>query len=98
MYHNTTHSAGAELKEYREKARSQEDAIHGFFLQVRRPMSPSQVWRELFNESCPLTSVRRAMTELTDSHDLEKTTVQVRGPFGRPEYLWRLPVTQLRLI
>ena len=54
--------------------------------------SPSQMLRRL--EDCgrniPLTSVRRAISDLTRNGDLVKTDKQVMGIYGRKEYVWRV--------
>jgi hypothetical protein len=89
-YHNTTRSSGAELSEYERKALSQDELILDYF--QRFPdiaWSPSQVRRHL-NLRSPLTSTRRAITNLTTVGLLIKTPAQITGPYGRPEYLWKL--------
>jgi len=112
MYHNTTESTGAELKQYREKAKSQEDMILEWFKWVesdapcsmaratpttilrlvfnKTPFSPDAISRNRWNAKPPITSVRRALTNLTDAGDLVKTDKQVKGPYGRPEFIWKL--------
>ena len=100
-YHNTTHSRGVELAAYNARARSQEEAIMYLFrTSVERLWAPSAVRNRLiarFGKRWPLTSVRRAMTNLTTAGTLEKTDQQVKGPYDRPEYQWRLPPKQGRL-
>lgn len=53
--------------------------------------SPSEVLRfvEDNGERWPLTSVRRAITNLTESGYLEKGDKTSPGMYGRPEHLWR---------
>ena len=90
-YHNTTSSSGEQLNRFEGKAKSQEERILEWI--KRCPsflMSPSDVRKYVFNSEIPLTSVRRALTNLTTSLDLVKTDQQLNGPYGRPEYLWRL--------
>lgn len=90
-YFNTTRSTGRELAEFRRRAESQQDLILDYFR--RRPgmaYSPSQVRDALNLTGAPITSIRRAITNLTSAGELEKTERQVRGPYGRPEYQWRL--------
>jgi len=89
MYYNTTNAAGMLLSQYEAKAIRQNDAIALFMGQSKGAQSPSQVWQELFKESVPITSVRRAMTSLSDEGVLEKLDATVQGPFGRPEHCWR---------
>jgi hypothetical protein len=66
-YQNTTETLSAELREYQYKATTQESMILDFFNQ-RAPCEypPSQVLYLVFRGAVPLTSVRRAMTELTN--------------------------------
>ena len=91
MYHNTTESTGEELKTYRKKALTQEQKILEYLKQdPYRPITPSAAVRWIFKDSVPITSVRRALTELTNDGELVKTTAQTKGPYGRPEFIWRL--------
>lgn len=100
-YYDTTHLKYHLSKEaYKEQHRlfllkncRQEVAIlkiaegmaHGRF-------SPSQMLQRL--EECgrniPITSVRRAISDLTRNGDLVKTDKQVMGIYGRKEYVWEL--------
>lgn len=88
-YYNTTHSVHPDLNRYEKKAKSQEETILEFFRVSGRRSSPSEVLMVLFDNSVPLTSVRRAITNLTNEGELVKTNKQIRGPYGRPEYQWR---------
>jgi len=97
-YHNTTHSTGSELDQYEAKAKTQEDRIMDWFKsQSRGYCSPALIHAQVFHQSVPITSVRRAMTNLANAGELEKTDLQVKGPYGRPEYTWKLPSGQRRL-
>jgi len=91
MYHNTTESTGSELLEYEDKALRQEKRILAFLkLDSNRAITPSTACRWIFKDSVPITSVRRALTNLTNSGEIVKTNVQTRGPYGRPEFIWEL--------
>jgi len=91
VYHNTTQSLGPELREYQDKANSQEKRILAFLkLDSNRPITPSAACMWIFKGNIPITSVRRALTNLTNAGELVKTTVQVKGPYGRPEFIWEL--------
>jgi len=91
MYHNSTESTQPELAEYRAAAASQEVKVLAAFLEnPSAPATPSMVLSWVFNGSVPITSVRRALTNLTNSGDLVKTEFQVAGPYGRPEFIWEL--------
>jgi len=89
-YHNTSNLSGPILDQYETKAKSQEQVILDWFRIYEQPASPSQC-QALFHPPPPLTSIRRAFTNLTTRGELVKTDKQVRGPFGRPETQWSLP-------
>ena len=43
---------------------------------------------------CPLPSIRRAMTNLSNEGKLIKTDVKMEGMYGKLEHLWCLPKKQ----
>ena len=96
MYHNTTHSTGEEVKRYRKKVQTQEQMILAFFrANANFKHTASDVLRAMLlnaevNHNVPLTSIRRGITNLMTSRKIEKTTHQRTGPYGRPEYCYRL--------
>lgn len=88
-HHNTTDERGKLLDELEDKARTQEELILGYFEKYYYvKMSPSQVQRNLGLERVPITSIRRAITNLTDKGFLRKTSKKVMGMYGRKEYCW----------
>lgn len=92
-YYNTTNEKGFDLEKSHEKARNQEEIIYSFFLTYGKPLSPSQVLKKL-NLECPITSIRRALTNLTNEDKIIKTDVKVVGLYGKKEHLWRLKTEQ----
>jgi len=88
-YYNTTEATGPELKEYRTKAIRQEDIIRHFFSTREQGYPPHEVHAVMFPRSVPITSVRRAMTNLEAAKFLEKMPDKVEGPYGRPVHLWK---------
>jgi len=52
--------------------------------------TPSEVWQNCFDESTPITSVRRSITNLEKRGELEQTKEQREGFYGKPNYTWRL--------
>lgn len=90
-YYNTTNSEGAELRQYQAGADSQEARILEWLRGAANTstFTPSEVHRRCFHGSVPLTSVRRAMTNLANAGQLSKTSEQRDGPYGRPEYAWK---------
>ena len=92
-YYNTTNEKGGKLKESHRKARTQEEIIYSYFFTYGKPLSPSQVLDKL-NLNCPITSIRRAMTNLTLDNKIIKTDERVKGLYGKSEHLWRLKTTE----
>ena len=90
MFYNTIKLSGVDLQSARDNAKSQEDFIK--FIFTNEPdleITPSQML-ELFGKNVPLTSVRRALTNLTNENFLEKTETMAEGLYGKPEHIWKL--------
>lgn len=96
-YFNTTKESGTTLKNNVAKAKSQEeeilkqfrfDRIHynsQFWENYDLGLSPSQI-----DLNAPITSIRRALTNLTKQGKLIKTNEKRIGMYGRSEYVWKL--------
>lgn len=98
-YFNTTHQTGSNVLRYRRSAQTQAHVILEYFEKYPGEcFTPSEISDRLFFNRVPITSVRRAMTTLTDDNKLRKTSTQKDGPYGRPEYAWQLASTQLQLL
>lgn len=90
-FYNTTSESGAALQQYRTKAHTQDDFILELFKKTGMALTPSQVWKSLFDTSrVPITSVRRSITNLTKQGLLKNTLKKRAGHFGRPEYEWQI--------
>ena len=91
-YFNTTRLEGEQLRNEITNAEYQEDKVMAIFKHHRvnikpfKGLSPSDVHIHL--TEYPITSIRRAMTNLTNRGSLFKTGTQKEGPYGKPEYLW----------
>lgn len=96
-YYNTTNSQGAVLNSFKSKAKAQEQVIADYFSKHPKNLyAPSDILRlavAILEPSTPITSVRRAMTNLTTEGILIKTNTQKQGPQGRPEYLWKYNIS-----
>jgi Fe2+ or Zn2+ uptake regulation protein len=92
-FHNTIEARGEDLKAYESRASSQELKILSHFrANVGRMFTPSEIHKKLFDPFVtPLTSVRRAVTNLSKAGMLRKTDIKVSGPYGMPEHCWYLP-------
>ena len=88
-FYNTIEETGEELADSHSKAKTQEEKIYAYFLNCNQPLSPTMVLEQL-GLNCPLTSVRRAMTNLTIGGKIVKTDEYVKGNYGKHEHLWEL--------
>jgi hypothetical protein len=87
-WHNTTNESN--VRELNQHAKNQEDAILNWFKEdSARIATPFQVLEQM-NLNCPITSVRRAMTNLTTRGELRKTGIKVKAKYGKRNYLWTL--------
>jgi len=96
-YFNTTNESGTTLKNNVAKAKSQEEEILNLFIfnkmhfinkiykNYKLGLSPSQI-----GLNYPITSIRRALTNLTKQGKLIKTNEKRIGMYGRSEYVWKL--------
>ena len=96
MYYNTTREEGVQLKLNIEKAHNQKHKVLSVFQK-----NPTQNYcaddiirvlteRDEINTNTPLTSIRRAITDLTNDDYIVKTDKRVMGSAGRKTYTWRL--------
>lgn len=89
-YYNTTNLSGDELKEKEKKVSTQEQAILKLF--QRNPgkdFTPSEVLA-ILELQCPITSVRRAITNLTMQGELTRLNKKRMGDYGMNTYCWKL--------
>lgn len=91
MYYNTTNLVSMKLKEAILNAETQNEKIKVFFQSKPNELfTPCEVLKCVFDNKIPITSVRRSMTNLTNSHVLEKTNAQKIGIYGKVNYCWKL--------
>ena len=90
-YYNTNKLKGFDLKEANRKANTQEDRILGFFERNKnKRYSPEEIQPYCQMLTKPLTSVRRAMSNLTKEGYLRKTKEMKQGKYGKPVHTWEL--------
>lgn len=90
MYYNTTDEHGKALQKFRRKALSQEAKITEYMEnRPDRAFSPYQIRDGLFDANTPVTSIRRAMTNLTNDGVLNKLPIKVQSRHGRRCHLWQ---------
>lgn len=104
-YHNTNELRGIALSRAMQKAKSQEEIVLLFFKAYpHRSYAPHEILKflevELYN--APITSIRRAMSNLKNDGNLVKTDEMIDGPYGQPVHRYRLNInrkpTQRRLL
>jgi hypothetical protein len=89
-FYNTTGLAGKQLERRIEQAESQEEAVEALFeAHPAAALTPFEV-QEAALPGSPITSVRRAITNLTGEGVLRKTDHQKEGPHGDPNCTWTL--------
>lgn len=90
-FYNTTGLPKPEQHKARKQTRNQEEAIL-FWAEFARVVdfTPSECWQDCFRERTPITSVRRAITDLTKAGKLVKTATRRPGQFGMPEGVWKV--------
>ncbi len=95
-FYNTTGETGRTLDLFAHKATDQETEILAYFVRYRHHhagFTPSEVWTGLYrglSGLVPLTSVRRAISNLTARGALLKTERKRLSGYGRPEHVWTL--------
>ena len=92
-YYNTNNESGKTLITSKTRANKQELKVLRFFQsnnQAER-FSPEDILNQVdFGRSVPLTSVRRAMTNLTQAGYLKKTSLMKKGQFGKQIHTWQI--------
>ena len=88
-FFNTIGFRGKKLKKATEKAKSQTELVLEFFKKNNKGYyTPVEVHKALFTSETPLTSVRRAMSDLTSKGKINQTARQKQGAFGKLNYCW----------
>jgi hypothetical protein len=92
-FFNTTNESGQLLRDSLEKSQKQgERVLHIFRMYDCRAMTPATVhavYENIYSKT-PITSIRRAMTDLTTKGYLIKTNEKALGCFGANNYKWRM--------
>lgn len=91
MFFNTNSTKGEQLKKEWLNASHQEEEVISFFEKNPNNLyTPFEIQKEVFKEKVPITSVRRAITNLTSKDRLLKTDHQKKGVYGKANYCWVL--------
>ncbi len=97
MYHNTNKESGETLMTSQAKTRSQEDCILSYFRGIPSPLLAPHDLLFLFDYKVPITSIRRALTNLEKGGKLIKTDKMVMGSYGKMVHTWRIKEVQMEL-
>jgi hypothetical protein len=90
MYYNTNKEAGSTLKNSRLNTNSQEKEILKIFVDNKK-LSASEAWNIYDKkENTPITSIRRAITNLCNDCKLIKTEDTTDGLYGKKEHIYQL--------
>jgi len=98
-YHNTTN----QNKEFVDKqiaiCETQEETILNIFKNEKK-LSPSQAWeiyKRTTGKNTPITSIRRAISNLSNDECLHKTQLTILGIYGKPEHIYTIQHIQTEL-
>jgi len=92
-YYNTNGLHGKDAIISNKKASKQDDEVLRVFRLNNRKLSPDEVWKMAFEyRNIPITSVRRAITNLTIKDELQKLGKDdmIIGIYGKPVHTWKL--------
>ena len=91
-YYNTNNENGSELLKSIQKGLTQEHTIIDIFKNANNQgYSASQIHKIFGNDNVPLTSIRRAMSNLCyEENFLEMTDKMVMGIYGKKEHIYKI--------
>lgn len=92
MFYNTIKQTGQLLLNFRERAANQNDIVLYVFQKQQQPLTPFEVQNILEKKgySWPITSIRRAITSLTDDGKLRKLEALKNEMYGKPNHQWEI--------
>ena len=90
QYYNAINEEGQDLKKSESKSKKQKDQIFAIYRHTLRPMTPAEIWENYGykHRNVPLTSIRRAITNLEADGLLKKTDIQKPGVYGKMNHCW----------
>ena len=89
-FHNTINAEGAQLAMFNEIAKTQDEKILQFFKSnPKLELTPFAVQKMMQLNETPITSIRRALCNLTERGELKKTK-QVTECYGVKNFCWSL--------
>ena len=91
-YHNTTNQDKEFVNDAIRSCKNQEEKVI-VILSIKRKASASEIWSffsKVYLDNTPLTSIRRALSNLTHEGKLTKEDKTKIGLYGRPECYYTL--------
>ena len=96
-YFNTTNIIDPLLKNHENKAKSQEQKVLNIYRKSKKGLTASEVFRQYPEKNTPLTSIRRAISNLFNDRFIEKTPLKREGIYGRTEFIYTIYTGQHKL-
>ena len=103
MYYNTNNETGLDLREsWTSNAKQNELILRIFMLTPNNTFTPDEIQTacESYQRNWPITSIRRAISTLTDQAKLTKTNNLREGKHGKKTHIWKYNsiqhITQIR--
>ena len=96
-YYNTTNESEDYVKEQEVKNKTQEEKIYSLFQKYNK-LTASEVFKLYKDNQTPITSIRRAVTNLYKANFIQKTTEKKNGLYGKPEYIYSLSQIEINEI
>lgn len=91
LIHKADHFTEEQKVKSRKNAESQEARILGYFeIEPDFSFPATWLWTALHGENEPLTSFRRALSNLAKQGKIEKLRLTTIGMYGKPEHYWRM--------
>jgi len=93
LFYNTNQTEGLDLFMENIKAHNQGEVLLFIFKQHRKltPSQATEIYVSLTGKhNTPITSIRRAITDLKIVGKIEKTTDMHLGLYGKPEHFYKL--------
>jgi len=88
-FYNTTNESGTQLEMFTQKAMKQEDKVMLIF-KTYYMITAHECWEYFDDPKTPITSIRRAITNLTRKDKLVMTESKKEGGYGRNNYIYKL--------
>ena len=88
-YHNSTNQSKEFVKTEVKKFNRQEDEVFVIMSRFKKATA-SDVWNRFGTGRVPITSIRRALSNLTHEGELHKTKSTKIGLYGKPEHYYEL--------